>query len=195
MRIVGGRLRGRTLTAPDGRDVRPTSDRTRQALFNILEHASWAPDLAGVQILDAFCGSGALAFEALSRGAKRATLLDAAQSAITATRKNAQILQLENDTTILRMDATKPTMARLTHDLVFLDPPYDQGLIPLALKALFHRGWIAANAVLVLETRFSETLPPAHELGCVELDQRSWGEAAVTFWQMPSSSACSVGLA
>jgi 16S rRNA (guanine966-N2)-methyltransferase len=183
MRIVGGSLRGRTLTAPDSQMVRPTSDRIRQAVFNILEHATWAPDFSGAHVLDAFCGTGALAFEALSRGAEHACLLDVAQSSVKLAQRNAADLGLATQAATLRADATKPPVARDQFSLVFLDPPYDRGLIPLAVTALANRGWFAPGAVLVLETRLNEPLPPPDTLHCTLLDARNWGDTAVHFWQ------------
>ncbi len=183
MRIVGGSLRGRVITPPVGQAVRPTSDRIRQAIFNILDHAAWAPAIDGAQVLDAFCGSGALAFEALSRGAHKACLLDIAQSSVKLARANAQALGLDDKSQILRADATKPPAGLVACDLVFLDPPYDKGLIPPAITALAGRGWLAPQALLVLETRASETLPPPESLACSALDQREWGETGVCFWQ------------
>lgn len=179
MRIVAGRLKGRILTAPEGRDVRPTSDRARQSVFNVLEHAAWAPDLEGARALDAFCGTGALAFEALSRGAAHATLMDQNQTALAAARENATSLQVLDAVALLRADATRPPRAGKPVDLAFLDPPYGKDLAASALAALDAAGWFAPEATIVVETspRDELILPHGFEL----LDERRYGAARISF--------------
>jgi len=183
VRIVGGRHRGRRLEAPPGDAVRPTSDRARQALFDVLAHAAWSPDLEGARVLDAFCGTGALGIEALSRGAAHAVFLDAARASLDATRRNLASLGEEAAATLVRADATRPPPAPRPCTLAFLDPPYGKGLAARAVPALAAAGWFAPGAVLVLEDRATE--PPPDLPGFERLDRRVWGEAGVTALRAP----------
>jgi 16S rRNA (guanine966-N2)-methyltransferase len=186
MRIVGGNHRGRRLEAPGGRDTRPTSDRTREALFNILTHAGWGMaredggDLfAGAVVLDAFSGTGALALEALSRGAAAAFLMDLSGPALATARRNAAALGEEGRCTFLRVDATRPPAAPAAAALAFLDPPYGRGLAEAALPALTARGWLAPGAVVVVETAAGD--PLSLPSGFVLLDERRYGDTRITF--------------
>ena len=177
MRIVAGAWRGRTLVAPAGLVTRPTSDRARQALFDILTHAPWAGRavLEGATVLDAFAGSGALGLEALSRGAARAVFLETSRPALDALRAN--VLACGAPAEVLAIDATRPPRARVAATLVFLDPPYGQGLAPRALASLAAAGWLAPGALLVVETGCDEAVPLAREV----LDARSHGAATLWF--------------
>ena len=179
MRIVAGKHRGRALAAPKGRDTRPTAARAREGLFNILAHAGLAADggsaLAGAIVLDAFSGTGAFAFEALSRGAASATLIDRDRAALAAAQANAEALKESANVAILGRDATKPGRADRPHTLVFLDPPYGKGLAETAMAALAAGGWIAAGALVIAEIGAKESLaPPA---GFDALDERIYGAA------------------
>lgn len=181
MRVVGGRLKGRKLAAPDGRDVRPTSDRARQAVFNILEHGTLlARPLEGARVLDAFAGTGAIGIEALSRGAARATFIERDAAALAALAANLKACKLGPDVAeILRGDALDPPPAREAVDLAFLDPPYGEGLAEPALSTLGKRGWLHAEALIVLELGARDSLaPPA---GFELLDERRYGAARVLF--------------
>src|SRR5206468_838844 len=142
MRIVGGRLRGRTLTAPKSRAIRPTTDRLRQALFNVLAHAYGDP-ISGARVLDLFAGTGALGLEALSRGAAFALFVDNGAEARALLRENVAALGLGGATRIFRRDATKLGAAHPLEpfSLTFLDPPYGQGLAEKALAAARAGGW------------------------------------------------------
>jgi len=179
MRIVAGKHKGRALLAPKGRDTRPTSDRTRGALFNILEHGISGFSLRGCHVLDVFAGTGALGLEALSRGAETATFMEQGRNALTVLGENITALRVESQSTILRTDATRPTATSRTCDLVFLDPPYGKRLIPKALKALSNKGWIAPGAVIVAETASKETDPLPD--GFTQLDERIYGAAKILF--------------
>ena len=135
MKIVGGAFRGRRLAAPTGHDVRPTSERTRESLFNILAHglADWGGELKGASVVDLFCGTGALGLEALSRGAAHVTLIDSSGSVLSAARKNSALgINAAKRTTILKMDATMlaspPLSAQAPCAIAFLDPPYGSDL-------------------------------------------------------------------
>lgn len=184
MRIVGGRHRGRRLTAPPGRLVRPTSDRTREALFNILAHRL---DLEGADVLDAFAGSGAVGLEALSRGAARAFLLERHPAALDVIRRNIAELGEGGHAVVLRADATRPPPARAACRFVFLDPPYDQGLAAPALAALAARGWLAPEALAVVEVRAREAFEPPD--GFVIEDERVYGEARLVLLSPSASSS------
>lgn len=164
MRIVAGGWRGRALGAPDGAGTRPTADRVRQALFDSLLHAPWAPwrgTLAGARVLDAFAGTGALGLEALSRGAAHATFLERDRTALATLRHNARACArtpMEAARLDIRQgDATRPPRAAAPCGLVFLDPPYGMGLIARAWPALAGAGWFAPGAIVVTETRADET--------------------------------------
>jgi 16S rRNA (guanine966-N2)-methyltransferase len=182
MRIVGGQFKGRAIAAPPGRDTRPTSDRTREALFNILEHTDWSPGVEARRVLDLFAGSGALGLEALSRGASFALFVETAAAARGAIRDNIEALGLFGTTRIHRRDATdlgtKPAGLGEPFDLVFLDPPYHKGLGERALSQLQHGGWIANDALVVFECAADE-MPDTE--GFAVLDARSYGAAKVLF--------------
>ncbi len=152
MRVIAGRLRGRKLVAPAGDATRPTAERVRQALFDMLAHAPWADDaLRDARVLDAFAGSGALGIEALSRGAAHATFLESARPAQAAIRANIVACGEAERATILPADATRPPRAPAPCGVAFLDPPYCAGLLPRALAALAAQGWFAPAALLCLE--------------------------------------------
>ncbi|MDG3442329.1 RsmD family RNA methyltransferase [Nitrospirillum amazonense] len=183
MRIVGGRHRGRTLAAPGGRDVRPTSDRTRQALFNILEHGDFfadeGPTVEGRVVLDAFCGTGALGLEALSRGAEAALFLDVSRASLDLARANAATLREGGRCQFTLGDATKPPPARQAAELVFLDPPYGQELAPRALEGLAVGGWLAREALCVVEIGGDDAFQAP--LGFEQRDDRRYGDTRVLF--------------
>ncbi|EWY36865.1 DNA methyltransferase [Skermanella stibiiresistens SB22] len=179
MRLVGGNLRGRRLEAPAGRDIRPTSDRTREAIFNILAHADWAPEIEGAVVLDAFCGTGALGLEALSRGAKRAVFLDNGRESLDLVRRNVAALSVAGHCDIIRADATRPPRAQVACAFLFLDPPYAKGLAPTALTALRDRGWCAPDAVAVVEIGLED--PWEAPAFAEPLDDRAYGDTRVLF--------------
>ena len=183
MRIVAGTFRGRALVAPKGQSTRPTAERTREALFNVLEHAAWAPPLDGRRVLDIFAGSGALGLEAISRGAAFCLFLDRNAAAREAIGANAGALNLIDRTRIDRRDAT--TISRRTStdglpfDLAFLDPPYGRGLGEAALARLAAGAWLAEGALVVLERGAGDPAPTPE--GFQLLDERTWGAAQVSF--------------
>lgn len=182
MRIVGGRHRGRRIEAPEGLKVRPTADRTREALFNIIEHGQRRKDgtspLVGARVLDAFAGSGTLGLEALSRGAEHATFMDNNAAARAAIRANAAALSEDGHVTISPADATRPPTATEPCDIVFLDPPYDSGLGAAALTALAKHGWIVRGAICSVETGVREKPDPPP--GFETVDERRYGKAKIS---------------
>lgn len=187
MRIVAGRHRGRAIMAPPGEEIRPTSDRARESLFNILAHRRLAKDdatspLAGAVVLDAFCGTGALALEALSRGAAAAILMDNSPTALAIARANLRALGEEAHASVVLADAVEPPAkgpSQAPATLVFLDPPYRSGLGAPALAALDGRGWIAPEAVVVVESEARGAFEaPA---GFTLVDERRYGKAKIRF--------------
>jgi 16S rRNA (guanine966-N2)-methyltransferase len=178
MRIVAGAWRGKALVAPLGQTTRPTSERMRQALFDMLAHAPWAAGcLTDAVVLDVFAGTGALGLEALSRGAARATFIERDRAALTALRANIAACKAEAQ--VLAIDALKPPRGAAC-SLVFLDPPYGLGLVPAAITALTNAGWIAAGALLVAETAANEVLELPGEM----VVARSHGAARTSFWRL-----------
>lgn len=158
MRIIAGAWRGRRLQAPHGAATRPTADRVRQALFDMLQHAPWAGQDAihGADVLDAFAGTGALGLEALSRGAARATFFEPDRTALAALRAN--VAACAATARILATDALRPPPGTPA-SLVFLDPPYGHGLVPRALAALAASGWLAPGALVVAELGATDPSP------------------------------------
>ena len=183
MRIVGGKHRGRQLLTPSGRELRPTSDRVRESIFNILIQGGEALGrrnwVKGAQILDGFAGTGAMGLEAISRGASHATLFDNQDTALSCCRDNVEILHENNNVDVHFMDCLKPKKANHQCSLVFLDPPYGLNLTIPALEALTIAGWTVPNTLAVLEVNRTKKieLPPSFTL----LDERQYGRAKVLF--------------
>jgi 16S rRNA (guanine966-N2)-methyltransferase len=183
MRIVSGRFKGRALHAPPGQDTRPTSDRARQAVFNILEHASWSEGLHEARVIDLFAGSGALGLEALSRGAAFCLFVETDEAARGAIRENMDVFGLFGAARVHRRDATdlgvRPGSAGEAFTLAFLDPPYGKGLAEAALAKLAEGGWLAPGAICVVERGFAEADFTVE--GYEMLDARTYGAARVHF--------------
>ena len=163
--------------------TRPTADRVRQALFDVVSHAPFAPDLHGARVMDLFAGSGALGIEAISRGAAFCLFVETDELARGAIRTNLDALGLIGSGRVHRRDATdlglRPASDGTPFDLAFLDPPYGKGLGEAALAGLAAGGWLASGALAVLERGTDE--PPVAVDGFELVDQRSWGPAAVSF--------------
>lgn len=152
MRIVGGKFRGRSLATPDSNAIRPTTDRTRESLFNILVH-NYPEKFEATRVLDLFAGTGALGLEALSRGARYGVFIEASAQGRGLIRTNVEAFGLHGNTKVFSRDATKLGDAGNMEpfDLVFADPPYGQGLGEMALKSALDGGWLKPDAILVLE--------------------------------------------
>jgi 16S rRNA (guanine966-N2)-methyltransferase len=178
MRVVGGRLRGRTLAAPKGDVIRPTSDRTRESLFNILAHAYGDP-VTGARVLDLFAGTGALGIEALSRGAAFALFIDEGAAARALIRQNIEALGLAAATRVFRRDATRlgPAHPVAPFGVVFLDPPYRKGLAGLALASLREGGWLLPDALVVVEEAADAGFVAPG--GFTELERRTYDDTAI----------------
>jgi 16S rRNA (guanine966-N2)-methyltransferase len=182
MRIVGGRLRGRALAAPKSQIIRPTADRLRESLFNILMHAYGDP-VTDARVLDLFAGTGALGFEALSRGAKFAQFVDDGAEARALLRENVQALGLAAVTRIFRRDATKlgPVHPVEPFSLVFADPPYGTGLAEQALVSARDGGWLTPDAVIVVEeTKDAFKTPDGFE----EVERRDYDDTQFTILRL-----------
>jgi 16S rRNA (guanine966-N2)-methyltransferase len=186
VRIVGGDLRGRKLQAPGGKDLRPTSDRARESVFNILSHGQPAVDLDGVSVVDVFAGTGALGLEALSRGAAHATFIDSDPRSLKFVQDNAAQLGIWKQTTRLKFDARRlappPRAAKAPCAVAFLDAPYNQELTTPALQGLINKGWVKAGAICVVETEQETTLEPPRGYRLIE--DRTYGAARVSFLEV-----------
>src|ERR671918_925320 len=173
MRIVGGRLKGRSLVSPSSRDIRPTADRLRESLFNILIHAYDNP-IEGARVLDLFAGTGALGIEAVSRGASFTLFVDNGAEARALLRNNVEALGLGGVTKVYRRDATNlgPAHPMEPFSLVFLDPPYRMRLAEKALASLRDGGWLAPGALIVVEeAKVAEFATPQ---GFEQLERRTY---------------------
>lgn len=180
MRIVAGTWRGRALIAPQGTATRPTADRLRQALFDMLLHAPWGgrETVEGTLVFDVFAGTGAFGLEALSRGAAHATFIEQDRAALTALRANITACRAQDRTTILTIDALT-TPPGNPASLIFLDPPYRQDLVPRAIAHLRSASRIAPNALLIAETARDEPSPTTAPL----LAERTHGAARLNIWR------------
>lgn len=191
MRIVGGEYRGKQLALPEDNRIRPTADRTREALFNILGHGSvyrteQGPLPLGARILDVFAGTGALGIEALSRGADHVTFMDNQWDSVKLIKQNVAAIKAQQKVSIFNRNGTIPGRASGHIDLILMDPPYSQGLEIPSLLALRDGGWIQENTVIVIELAAKEKIeiPDDFEL----LDERKYGAAKLLFLK-PASAA------
>src|SRR6187399_1086094 len=183
MRVVGGRLKGRNLASPSSRDIRPTADRLRESLFNILIHAYDDP-IEEARVLDLFAGTGALGVEAVSRGAKFALFVDNGAEARALLRNNVEALGLGGATKVYRRDATRlgPAHPMEPYSLAFLDPPYGKGLAERALTSAHDGGWLTPDALIVVEEAADTdfTAPDGFE----EIERREYGDTQVVFLKL-----------
>ena len=179
MRVVGGRLKGRTLASPASRDIRPTADRLRESLFNILAHAYGDP-VTGARVLDLFAGTGALGFEALSRGAAFVQFIDDGAEARALLRQNVEALGIAAVTKIFRRDATKLGLAHPVEpfSLAFLDPPYGKGLAEKALASARAGGWLTNDALVVVEESVASAFKAPNEFE--EIERRTYDDTEFT---------------
>jgi 16S rRNA (guanine966-N2)-methyltransferase len=191
MRIIGGKLKGHSLAAPSGRATRPTSDRVRESIFNILAHGIEGFSIEGARVLDLFAGTGAMGLEALSRGARFCLFIDDAAEARGLIRRNADALGVIGQCKIWRRDATRlgPCAPQPPYDLVFCDPPYDTRLGEKAVASLIAGDWLLPNAVVVLEEadRVEITVPPELK----ELDRRIYGETQIVIYKLLTAAQTS----
>jgi 16S rRNA (guanine966-N2)-methyltransferase len=181
VRIIAGSWRGRHLITPTDDRIRPTSDRVRGAIFNILVHGIDGIEIEGARVIDLFSGTGALGFEALSRGAAHCVFVENDSDARTLLSRNIALLDFDASCEILAVDAARlgPAGKRLPCNLAFLDPPYGKGLGERALTVLAKGGWLAPEAIVVLEENAGAaiTWPAGYEA----LDLRRWGDTQAAF--------------
>ncbi|ESR24965.1 16S rRNA (guanine(966)-N(2))-methyltransferase RsmD [Lutibaculum baratangense] len=187
MRVVGGRFKGKPLAGPKSDAIRPTSDRTREAVFNILEHRFGNP-VDGARVLDLCAGTGALGIEAISRGARSGLFIDMSAEARALVRGNLETMGVMGLARISRRDAGHlgPAFNQGGFTLVFLDPPYGKGLAQQALDSLARGQWLADGAIVVLEERAGETIALAS--GYTEEDRRDYGDTEIRFLRWRASA-------
>jgi len=181
MRVVAGRFRGRSLVAPDDMTIRPTSDRVRESVFNILMHGIDDFELVGARVIDLFAGTGALGIEAVSRGAAYCLFVEEAAEARALIRRNVEAFGLTGETRIFRRDATDlgPAGNMEPYGLAFLDPPYGKGLGEKALAGLAEENWLKPGAICILEEKAGASIALHPRLE--QIDARGWGETEVRF--------------
>jgi 16S rRNA (guanine966-N2)-methyltransferase len=178
MRLIAGRFRGRVLAAPEGMTTRPTADRVRESLFNILAHGE--PALRGAHVADVFAGSGALGLEALSRGAAKVTFFEIDPKPLTVIAANIRKLGCTDQASLLKADALQPPKADRECQFLLLDPPYKSGLAAPALLALAAQSWIAPDARIVVEVAAAEGFQsPLAEFPIA--DERKYGASRLVF--------------
>jgi 16S rRNA (guanine(966)-N(2))-methyltransferase RsmD len=181
MRVIGGHARGRRLKVPKGRDLRPTSSRVKEALFDILPH-----DLSGTKVLDLFAGTGNVSIEALSRGAAEAILIDSSNESSKAIRENLRRFRLSDRTRVWRVPVVRAVrlLARRgeTFDMIFLDPPYEQRWVATTIKAIAEGGLLRPAGVLIAEHSFREELQSRYG-ALVLADQRRYGSTLLSFFR------------
>lgn len=185
MRIVGGQWRGRRLIAPAGAATRPTADRVRQALFDMLLHAPWGgrETIERVRVLDIFAGTGAFGLEALSRGAAHASFVEQDRAAVAVLGANIDACGAQDRATVLPIDALDMQPGEPA-ELVFLDPPYRRNLVPRAIARLRATARLAPNALLIVETARDEPSPPIADGLAELLAERTHGTARISLWRV-----------
>lgn len=181
MRIVAGAYKGRALASvgkgDPGAHLRPTTDRTRESLFNMLSGGRFGDPIEGARVLDLFAGTGALGLEALSRGAAHATFVDDGAKSNALIRENIRICGAESQTRLIRRDARKlPANPDAPYELIFLDPPYGKHLGERALQTALDQGWVAQNALIVWEENTAITPPD----GLTLLESRQYGDTTIS---------------
>ena len=186
MRIIAGEFRGRALASVGkgdaGAHLRPTTDRVRESLFNVLSGGAHDDPITGARVLDLFAGTGALGLEALSRGAAHVTFVDDGRKALDLIRQNIEICHAQANTRIFRSDARRLAPNKnAPFDLIFLDPPYGKGLGELAMAAALRGGWVAQNALIIWEDS-AQIIPPE---GITPLDQRKYGDTRISILRAP----------
>ncbi len=183
MRIVAGKFRGRNLVKSDHLDLRPTTDKNREALFNILSSAKFIKEinfeLHDAEVLDLCCGTGAVGFEALSRGAKTVTFIDLNREHLEIVKKNAVLLQVQNCCEILCLDAKKLSENKKNFDLIFIDPPYAEDYLSI-IKNLLEKDWIKKSSLVVIESK--TTNEPINFDGLKLLESRRYGQSEFGFY-------------
>lgn len=189
LRIFAGKHRGRKLQAFDDKLVRPTAGRTREAIFNILNHGRFAEGerfLHDATVLDLFCGSGALGLEALSHGASHTVFIDMNQECLAMAKQNAEHMGEGKNVTLIRSDSSNPPPARFPCSLVFVDPPYSSNLLVPSLKNLAAKGWLKTGSIIVTEMGKKEDLPEIE--GFNRIDDRIYGRTRIILLEWGSAT-------
>ena len=179
MRIIAGKHRGRNIESLKGKEIRPTSGRVRESIFNILIHGLEEddPDITESHVLDVYCGSGAMGLEALSRGALSVTFVDKSRESISVVKQNVARFHEEEAAHYIHSDATQMPRARHAYPIIFIDPPYKMNLMSPTLKSLLAQGWVAPGAILIAEIDKREALklPP----GLAPFKEKAYGKTAI----------------
>lgn len=185
MQIISGRLKGRRIVTNSKCDYRPTTARVKDAIFNILAHGGYGDDgsaiIDGAIVIDLFAGTGALSFESISRGATHAVMIEKNPQHLQELKQNTQRLGLEAQVTLLRADATALPLAKLKCNLAFIDPPFNKALVDPTLNSLARGGWLAKDAIIVIETHFKDSYDPSAEF--IMLSSREYGHAILRIYQ------------
>jgi 16S rRNA (guanine966-N2)-methyltransferase len=183
MRIIAGQYKGRKLTPPQNDAIRPTSDRTRESVFNLLMHGRYAGEaIIGQHVVDLCCGTGAMGLEALSRGARIATFIDQDKRALELARANVLHCGAGNAAFFVAADATRLPAAREAAALVFIDPPYDKPMLPQTFASLRAGGWLKPDTLIVYEQFFAT--PNVELEGAALIDERKYGKAKVLVYRV-----------
>jgi len=183
MRVIAGKYRGRNLESPPNRAIRPTSDRTREALFNLLMHGEFAGQcITHQRVADICSGTGALGIEALSRGALHVTFLDQLPAALAITRRNLEKLGAVDQATLIEGDATRLPAAAAPYALVLADPPYDAPIIAAMFAALCARNWVEPGSIFACEIAAKTPTPVLK--GAQLRSERSYGRAKILVWEI-----------
>jgi 16S rRNA (guanine966-N2)-methyltransferase len=178
MRIIAGKYRGRKLETPSDMDVRPTTDKMRERVFSMLQHARY-PALQGANVLDVFAGTGALGLEALSRGASHITFVEKSPKSIALLNKNICAMKVAGNVTLIKSRATSLQAAPAACDIIFMDPPYGHGLLAPSIACLLEGGWLADGGVIVAEMKSDENFEMP--TGLAMIDERKQGIQRVVF--------------
>lgn len=179
MRIISGLLKGKKLISPDGQGTRPTSDKARQGIFNIIEHAPWSNGIKDANFLDICAGTGAFGLEALSRGAKFSYFIENNKSALNALKENIKNCRFENKTKIIDANILSLPKITILFDIIFIDPPYFQNLITPVLKQIIEKKYIGTSSIIIIEHhKDEEILLPENYL---VLKKVNYGINGITF--------------
>lgn len=186
MRIIAGQFKGRKLHPPEGSAIRPTSDRTRESIFNLLMHGAYGGEnIIGCHVLDLCCGTGALGLEAISRGARLVTFIDKDTTAIALAKKNALHCGVSQQCFFVQSDAANLPPAREPVNLVLMDAPYATPLIAPAFASLMRGGWLAPDALIVAEQERHASVPVLE--GAELIDERQYGKPKVLIYRVAAS--------
>lgn len=178
MRIIAGKHRSRNIDAPEGKSVRPTTDRMRERIFSMLQHHRY-PALLNARVADLYAGTGALGLEALSRGAGHATFVEKTQSTFSCLKKNVASLGEDDNTSLMKISARSLPFANEPYDIIFMDPPYHKGMVEPTLYCLLERNWLAEDGVIIAELAVDDelTIPDALTI----IDDRKQGQQRILF--------------